>query len=95
VPLGSTPRRRRRFWAVGAAATLLAGGGWFALGPTASADTGVETAEVVRGDFIDVLPIRGEVRARRTVPITAPRSAGDLQIVYLAASAPPSRRATS
>jgi multidrug resistance efflux pump len=40
----------------------------------------------VRGDFIDVLPIRGEVRARRTIPIAAPRGAGDLQIVFLAAS---------
>ena len=55
-------------WGIGAIVALVAGGGWFALGPTASADGGVETAEVVRGDFIDVLPIRGEVRARRTVP---------------------------
>ena len=33
-----------------------------------------------------MLPVRGEVRARRTVPITAPRSAGDLQVVFLAPS---------
>ena len=86
MPLGSQPRRRARLFGIGAAVMLVAGGGWFALGPTASADTGVETAEVVRGDFVDVLPIRGEVRARRTMPITAPRSAGDLQIVFLAPS---------
>ena len=61
-------------------------GGWYALGPTAAADGGVETAEAVRGDFIDVLPVRGEVRARRTVPITAPQGAGDLQVVFLAPS---------
>ncbi len=85
MPLGSPPRKGR-LWAIGGIVTLVAGGGWFALGPAASADTGVETAEVTRGDFIDVLPIRGEVRARRTVPITAPRSAGDLQIVFLAPS---------
>jgi multidrug efflux pump subunit AcrA (membrane-fusion protein) len=84
VPLGSPARRPRRLIGIGAIVALLGGAGWLALGPTASADTGVETAEVVRGDFIDVLPIRGEVRARRTVPIAAPRSAGDLQVVYLA-----------
>jgi len=84
VPLGSPSRPRGRLWGIGAAVGVVAIGGWFALGRTASADAGVETAEVVRGDFIDVLPVRGEVRARRTVPITAPRSAGDLQIVFLA-----------
>jgi HlyD family secretion protein len=75
-----------QLWGIGAIVALLGGGGWFALAPPASADAGVESAEVVRGDFIDVLPIRGEVRARRTIPITAPRSAGDLQIVFLAPS---------
>ena len=85
MPLGS-PSRRPRLWGIGAMVALAAGGGWFALGRTASAGVGVETAAVVRGDFIDVLPIRGEVRARRTIPIAAPRSAGDLQIVFLAPS---------
>jgi HlyD family secretion protein len=86
MPLGSPARRPLRFWGLGAAIALAGGGGWLALGPTASADAGVETAAVVRGDFIDVLPIRGEVRARRTIPIAAPRRAGDLQIVFLAPS---------
>ena len=86
MPLGSPSRGPMRLWGIGAIVALIGGGGWLTLGPTASADTGVESAEVVRGDFIDVLPIRGEVRARRTVPITAPRSAGDLQIVFLAPS---------
>jgi multidrug resistance efflux pump len=86
VPLGSPARRPWRLWSIGGAIALAGGTGWLAMGPAASADAGVETAEVVRGDFIDVLPIRGEVRARRTIPITAPRSAGELQIVYLAPS---------
>jgi HlyD family secretion protein len=84
VPLGSPARPRGRLWIAGGVVAVAAGGGWFALGPTAAAGAGVETAAVVRGDFIDVLPVRGEVRARRTVPIAAPRSAGDLQIVHLA-----------
>jgi len=86
VPLGSPAKRPARMWGIGAAVAVLGGTGWYTLGPAAAADAGVETAEVVRGDFIDVLPIRGEVRARRTVPIAAPRSAGDLQIVFLAPS---------
>jgi HlyD family secretion protein len=86
VPLGSPARRPLRLWGIGAVIALTGGVGWLALGPTASAGAGVETAEVVRGDFIDVLPIRGEVRARRTIPIAAPRGAGDLQIVFLAPS---------
>ena len=43
MPLGSPSRRPMRFWALGAIVVLLGGGGWLALGPTASADTGVET----------------------------------------------------
>jgi HlyD family secretion protein len=84
VPLGSQPRRAARVWGAGAVLAMVVGGVWLALGPTASADAGVETAEVTRGDFIDVLPVRGEIRARRTVPIAAPRSAGELQVVFLA-----------
>jgi HlyD family secretion protein len=85
VPLGSQPRSRAR--AAGAAGTvaLVLFGAWYTLGPAAAAEE-IETAAVVRGDFVDVLPVRGEVRARRTIPIAAPRGAGDLQIVALARS---------
>jgi HlyD family secretion protein len=43
----------------------------------------IPTAEVVRGEFVDLLTLRGEVKALRSVPITAPSGAGDLQIVHL------------
>ena len=84
MPLGSAPRST---WHVGGAvAILLMGGGtWYALRPAAAADA-IETADVTRGEFVDVLPLRGEVRARRTVPINAPRGAGELQIVEIARS---------
>jgi len=68
-----------------AAVALVLGGAWYWLGPASAAED-IETAAVVRGDFVDVLPVRGDVRARRTVPISAPRGAGDLQIVALAKS---------
>jgi len=44
----------------------------------------IATAEVVRGEFVDLLTLRGEVKALRSVLITAPSGAGDLQIVQLA-----------
>ena len=42
------------------------------------------TTLVVRGDFIDYMQVRGEVKAVRSIPLTAPSSAGDLQILELA-----------
>ena len=45
------------------------------------------TAEVQRKDFLDTLEIKGEIMALRSRIITGPYSAGDLQIVSLAANA--------
>jgi multidrug efflux pump subunit AcrA (membrane-fusion protein) len=56
---------------------------WQAAGPGVAA-AGVETAEVVSGEFVDLLTLRGEVKAVRSVLITAPSGAGELQIVSLA-----------
>lgn len=44
----------------------------------------VPTTVVVRGEFIDYMQVRGEVKAVRSIPLTAPSSAGDLQILDLA-----------
>src|SRR5919106_3713888 len=44
----------------------------------------VPTTAVVRGEFIDYMQVRGEVKAVRSIPLTAPSSAGDLQILELA-----------
>jgi HlyD family secretion protein len=44
----------------------------------------VPTTAVMRGEFIDYLQVRGEVKAVRSIPLTAPSSAGDLQILELA-----------
>jgi len=44
------------------------------------------TADVKRKEFIDYLEVKGEVKALRSVVITAPYSAGDLQIMKLAAN---------
>jgi RND family efflux transporter MFP subunit len=44
----------------------------------------VPTTPVVRGEFIDYVQVRGEVKAVRSIPLTAPSSAGDLQILEMA-----------
>ena len=44
------------------------------------------TADVKRKEFIDYLEVKGEVKALRSVVITAPYGAGDLQIMKLAAN---------
>jgi HlyD family secretion protein len=43
----------------------------------------VPTAEVMRGEFVDDISIRGEIKALHSIQITAPSMAGDLQIVRL------------
>jgi HlyD family secretion protein len=44
----------------------------------------VPTTAVLKGEFIDYMQVRGEVKAVRSIPLTAPSSAGDLQILDLA-----------
>jgi HlyD family secretion protein len=44
------------------------------------------TATVTRGEFVDTLEIRGEVRPLKSVVVTAPMQAGDLQILKIAAN---------
>ncbi len=45
----------------------------------------VPTIEVKRGEFLDSLQFRGEVKALKSVTISAPSEAGDLQIIRIAA----------
>jgi HlyD family secretion protein len=43
----------------------------------------VPTVEITRGDFLDSLQFRGEMKALKSVTISAPADAGDLQIIKL------------
>jgi HlyD family secretion protein len=45
----------------------------------------VPTYEVERGEFLDSLEFRGEVKAMKSVTISAPSEAGDLQIIKVSA----------
>ncbi len=46
----------------------------------------VPTAEVTRGDFVEIVETRGDIRPFRSVLVTAPYQAGELQILKLAAN---------
>jgi HlyD family secretion protein len=45
----------------------------------------VPTFEVKRGEFIDSVQFRGEVKAMKSVTISAPAEAGDLEVIKIAA----------
>src|SRR5436190_23621558 len=75
--------RRNILFAVGGFAIVAAIAGVSgAFGRGTAAD--VPTTAVTKGEFIDYMQVRGEVKAVRSIPLTAPSSAGDLQILELA-----------
>src|SRR5712671_2317998 len=55
----------------------------------AQASTSLAVAPVRRGDFLVIVRCRGELKARRSVQLTAPVNVPDLQIVWLAPSGNP------
>lgn len=57
---------------------------FFSVRSSHAASKSVPTAEVKRGEFVEYLSIRGEIKARQSKTLTAPSAAGDLQIVKLA-----------
>jgi len=52
---------------------------------------GLPTGVVTRGEFVDVVELRGDIRPVRSVVLTAPTQAGDLQIVKLVKNGAPVR----
>lgn len=79
-------RGRSALLAVAAVAILAVGA--FALSGRA-ADPDLPTAVVARGEFVDSLELRGEIRPARSIILTSPMQAGDLQIVKLAKNGSP------
>jgi RND family efflux transporter MFP subunit len=75
---------RRRRWAVVALAVVCIGMGTLVAARLARSTPSVPLAEVATGEFVDHLPLRGELKALRSVVLVAPASAGELQILKLA-----------
>jgi multidrug resistance efflux pump len=80
------PSLKRRAGALVAATIVLALGaaGFVALKKGRGPE--VPTAEVTRGDFIEIVETRGDIRPFKSVLVTAPYQAGELQILKLVAN---------
>lgn len=79
--LRSLARRPRRLaFSLLALVTVLAVG-FVAVGRTSAPD--LPTVEIARGEFVDTLEIRGEIRPVKSIVLTSPMQAGELQIVRL------------
>ena len=52
----------------------------------------VATFQVQRGEFLDAVQFRGQLKAMKSVTITAPANAGDLQILKIAADGAPVKK---
>jgi RND family efflux transporter MFP subunit len=74
-------KKPKRLAAIAGGIVLLTAGG-LAFRRTALPD--IPMAEVRRGDFVEEIFIRGKLEAARSIQLTAPTIAGDLQIVKLA-----------
>lgn len=74
--------RRRLLWAVSIIGVAIAGIA-IARVPFGTAAPDVALAAVTRGDFVDRLNIRGEIRPVKSVLVTAPGRAGDLLVVQI------------
>jgi HlyD family secretion protein len=79
-------RVRLRGWRLAAiivAAVAIVGGG-FAIASRAAVAPDIPTANVTSGDFVDYVQLRGDIRPARSIVLSAPTQAGELQILKLA-----------
>jgi len=75
--------RRKGFLGVVAAIVVIAAAG-IAMNARTGSVPNVTTADVTRGDFVDYIQIRGDIRPAKSIVLAAPLQAGgDLQIVKL------------
>jgi HlyD family secretion protein len=74
--------KRRRWVVLTAGLLVLAGVGTFTLRMPKAAPK-INTAEVKRGEFVENVQVRGELKALRSIVLTAPSGAGDIQIIRL------------
>jgi HlyD family secretion protein len=74
--------KRRRWVVIAAGVLVVAGLGVFKLRMPKAAPK-INTAEVKRGEFVEHVQVRGELKALRSIVLTAPSGAGDIQIIRL------------
>ncbi len=74
---------RRGLWGWIVVVAVLVGG-WAAINGLSRDGADLPTADVTRGDYVDVVEVRGDIRPVRSIQLTAPPDAGELTIVTLA-----------
>jgi multidrug efflux pump subunit AcrA (membrane-fusion protein) len=80
--------RRPRYAVLAALVVVVASAGAFvAVGKTSAPD--LPTAEISRGEFVDTLEIRGEIRPLKSIVLASPMQSGELQIIQLAKNGSP------
>src|SRR6202022_4267387 len=75
----STPRSL----AIAGSLLVVIAGGLLVVRSSHASANAVPTATVNKGEFVEYLQIRGEIKARNSKQLTAPSSSGDLQIIKL------------
>ncbi len=75
---------RRRWTVLVASAVVLIGIIFGAVRLTRAAGTKLPTTEAKQGEFVDYIQLRGEVKALKSIYLTAPSNSGDIQIIKLA-----------
>lgn len=70
-------------WIAATVAILLIAGGT-GIVRLVRAEAKLPTVDVKRGEFTDNLPVRGEVRAQKSIVLTAPSGSGQVQIIKMA-----------
>lgn len=84
---------RTHRWAVLLVAVVLIGCGMLVAARLARSTPVVQVTEVTRGEFVDHLELRGELKAKKSVVLTAPSFAGgDLQIMKLVKNGSPVKK---
>jgi HlyD family secretion protein len=78
---------RRRILISATAIAVVVIGGWLFAHTRGGND--IPTAQAHRGEFVEYQLIRGEIKASHSVEVTAPFSAGDLQIIKLVKTGTP------
>jgi len=81
MSIKSSNHRRKR-WLFGL--ILVVAGGGFGAVKWWHAAPAVPTAEIKLGEFVDYFEVRGDLKALRSVTLSAPPISGDLQIIKLA-----------
>ncbi|MGH9793737.1 MAG: hypothetical protein ACRD5G_03100, partial [Candidatus Acidiferrales bacterium] len=83
---------KRRRWTLVGVVLVVAAGASLLVAQMVRSTPSVPVLEVRSGEFVDYLQLRGNLKALKSVVLSAPSSAGDLQIISLAKNGTPVKK---